>query len=1296
MDDAMMSKSVFKRFLRICLMAFAGLIVLMLIGYGLVQTPMVQNALKRQVINAAQSQMGGRLEIHRISGNLLTTLSFHGINLSVKEASVLAADRITLSYSLPMLLTKTIWIHRLNIDGLNLKAHRDPDGSWNFDPIVTPISSTTPSSPSSSSYRMVLERLEVENSAVSVMFTSDAATDSYRITDVRLVAGLNLDDAATIQVRQAAFSLIRPRISVTEVKGNLFYDAEEGILALKKFRISTPKSILSLNIDLELNAKDPRINAAATLTPLSLSDVAQAVSAPELDRGDIQGSISAKGTLQQMRHYIRLHHRQQELTLQGETNYHPGGRLDVATRGAINRFDLLYWMPKSGASGKSNLNATLAFKGDHLLDAARSGRLDITLHDTTLFDIPQIHGRLASAFDHDHLEVTEAHLDSPIGGLTFSSRVSGLVASPQKHVELSVELTDADLSQILPEFNLTGTVNGDLQIDASGKLDPDTPLGIGSWTAKLQTRIDSSIVMAAAVNSADLQADWDGRRVQLHAFALSSDPVSADLHGVYTPADASFQVEGTAHVHDLQKLSEMLRPFQISAVDHLSPTGDLRISATCTGRPEQYDITATAVGGQLSVAGLTATEAKLKGNLGYGTADVNGRLTVSFDTVSVTGQLLERVKWDAHLTAKRISAQLSAQHAMGMAQLTGSIDGWALPEKTIELDILRITPPQSAEKPLFEKITNIDPIRMRLLSDGLEVEAFKLASDFGMVTAEGKVGGDGTHRLQLDINALNLTRLNAVIGSEWFPAGWLSARVKATGTLPEPQMTSQIAFSRDASALQTAPDIRAEMAYDQRILNVSLTARQGGRRLVSVTGQNGLHLTLRPFIADFIPNSLDATIEIDNAALSVLPLPAALQDMIGGTVAGKAQATGDVFSPQLTGRFSVKEGTLALKKWNLNYAPISVDVRMVPGELHIDRLHYAGKNDGNLTGSGTVGFKGLTPTTLDLKLSGRRLIIPYKGAITTQLDPDLRLTGQMETPHLGGKITIREARISLEQILSQSPSEIEVVGEATGIDRTIELSDDARTSDRFVDRLSAELAVEANRNVWIKGQGLDAEISGNLKIKKAPLGSARLIGKLETVRGRYDFYGRRFTVTKGRIDFIGAPQPDPYIDIQAESQIKDVTVILNITRKAGKVEIELSSRPEMLQSDIISYLVFGKSRDELRGQQSAGAELSAMSVSGKIAAAELEKILGETGVVDTFSIDTGGEDWTSGSASVGKYVTQELFVIYRYQFSANTPNEVLVDYQLNKNFSVKSQFGNEKTTGIDFIWQHDFNNLSPD
>jgi len=76
--------------------------------------------------------------------------------------------------------------------------------------------------------------------------------------------------------------------------------------------------------------------------------------------------------------------------------------------------------------------------------------------------------------------------------------------------------------------------------------------------------------------------------------------------------------------------------------------------------------------------------------------------------------------------------------------------------------------------------------------------------------------------------------------------------------------------------------------------------------------------------------------------------------------------------------------------------------------------------------------------------------------------------------------------------------------------------------------------------------------------------------------------------------------------------------------------------------------------------------------------------------VDTLSISPGEEGWGSGSLSVGKYVSRNIFVTYRYEFSGRTFGEMEIEYQLNRNFSVVGQVGNERTSGVDLIWKFDF------
>jgi translocation and assembly module TamB len=128
----------------------------------------------------------------------------------------------------------------------------------------------------------------------------------------------------------------------------------------------------------------------------------------------------------------------------------------------------------------------------------------------------------------------------------------------------------------------------------------------------------------------------------------------------------------------------------------------------------------------------------------------------------------------------------------------------------------------------------------------------------------------------------------------------------------------------------------------------------------------------------------------------------------------------------------------------------------------------------------------------------------------------------------------------------------------------------------------------------------------------------------------------------------------------------------------------------MAQADIVSYLVFGRPTGDVTTQQAFRAEETALRMTGNLAAGKLEEILAETFHLDTLSIDPGEKELTQGSVSLGKYVTPRVFVIYEYYFEESESPEFDVTYEINQNLSVETQVGNERTSGVDLIWEHEF------
>jgi translocation and assembly module TamB len=299
--------------------------------------------------------------------------------------------------------------------------------------------------------------------------------------------------------------------------------------------------------------------------------------------------------------------------------------------------------------------------------------------------------------------------------------------------------------------------------------------------------------------------------------------------------------------------------------------------------------------------------------------------------------------------------------------------------------------------------------------------------------------------------------------------------------------------------------------------------------------------------------------------------------------------------------------------------------------------------------------------------------------------------------------------LNLDRFVEQGPADIQVKGRDTDNQGKIQLTDTASRESTLLQPLSADLNVVIPKNAWLKGQGLDAEIGGTINIRKEPRKPFILLGPLKTIRGNYTFQGKLFKFRKGTVDFLGLEEPNPNLDFEAAARIRRVDIIIRIGGTARDIQLTLDSNPSMEQTDIVSYIMFGKPANSLNDRDSANVERAALNLTGQVAASELKRILGDGFFLDTivaaselkrilgdgFFLDTityeaGDDEKSRGAVAVGKYVTPDVFVKYRQGLSSDQPSEVEASYEVNKNISIQTNVGNEKTTGIDLFWEFDF------
>ena len=266
----------------------------------------------------------------------------------------------------------------------------------------------------------------------------------------------------------------------------------------------------------------------------------------------------------------------------------------------------------------------------------------------------------------------------------------------------------------------------------------------------------------------------------------------------------------------------------------------------------------------------------------------------------------------------------------------------------------------------------------------------------------------------------------------------------------------------------------------------------------------------------------------------------------------------------------------------------------------------------------------------------------------------------------------------------------------------IEVRKDPTQQSSFVDRLEMDLTINLPPSgTWVRGKGLEAEITGALKIEKRPFAGVKLRGGFHTLRGEYRFQDYKLKIVDGELVFPEGPEPDPQLKIVCQKEVKDAIIQVHVTGPLKQPKLVMSSIPSMNQVDILSYLVFDRPAGDLSSKESFQLQDKAASWMGTQTSTLLKAgAWGHPFTPDTIeyrkSTSTSRVTLSSGNrtdasvVAIGKHITPDLYVNFEKGVTGEEGDQVAVEYRMNRHLSVQTQFGGTQQSGIDVFWRYDF------
>jgi translocation and assembly module TamB len=204
-----------------------------------------------------------------------------------------------------------------------------------------------------------------------------------------------------------------------------------------------------------------------------------------------------------------------------------------------------------------------------------------------------------------------------------------------------------------------------------------------------------------------------------------------------------------------------------------------------------------------------------------------------------------------------------------------------------------------------------------------------------------------------------------------------------------------------------------------------------------------------------------------------------------------------------------------------------------------------------------------------------------------------------------------------------------------------------------------------------------------------------VFGSVSVLRGRLDVFGRRFDLRRSKISFTGPPmKPDLDVTAAYKNELEQVTVYLEVQGQADKLQLQPTSEPPLSETEIYTLLATGHtSLHHGTGQSSLSGE--AASLVGSVAASQLKKTLSSKLPLDVLSIEAGDSGIAGSKLEAGTYVNDRLFVGFTGRIGADpmrgeNSNEVDVEYQLSKRWSINGSYGDARAGGAGVSWRKDY------
>ncbi|CAN5733104.1 hypothetical protein BH23GEM11_BH23GEM11_00770 [soil metagenome] len=536
-----------------------------------------------------------------------------------------------------------------------------------------------------------------------------------------------------------------------------------------------------------------------------------------------------------------------------------------------------------------------------------------------------------------------------------------------------------------------------------------------------------------------------------------------------------------------------------------------------------------------------------------------------------------------------------------------------------------------------------------------------------LMRLEGSAELDGPLDLEVQAAGVDLARLGSILQLDPSPGGLLDMDLAITGVASAPLAQGRILMTELVYADTRLSRVAGTVNYADEQALIRLEVDQNGNRLLTASGSYPLNLALGDVETRFPAREVDLLVELDDLPLATVLGPLEVFEGVTGSLEGRVELRGQPADVRPSGSLRLRGGGFSLPEIGL--APSNVEASFTVTPDGLVAVDAEARSVGPVQLTGVMDLSDLTNPLfeLDARLDGFQAV--NRRDLEGRVSGTIFLRGSYNEPRVTGSIRVDQANLFLEEF-ARSAEVIDLTDPLffersflgdPGVDALRPELEAARNP--FLDNLRVDADLSIPRDVWLRSREMNVEIGGDLIVTfDRSEREILLVGTVQAVRGTYNAFGRQFQVRSGSVDFVGTPGINPALSIEAVHRLRqqggdplDIVAQLQGTLLSPRITLSSDAAVNISESDLISYLIFGRPSYALGSAESRMLGDAAISAGIGAAAGQLSTLVGQQVGLDFFSItqaqDAGAgfsalssEGLVDTQVELGQYVTDNIFL----------------------------------------------------